>query len=167
MKLFKYIAYLSFFALLFRVSFAIMGADPVENFDDPASIIFVFAGVLFALGQFRFSEIFHAFQDALGFSSAEDFAERWTLDLVVLKTLGNLAVLAGGIGSAMGFVQALGNAEDVNALTITFGLSLLAILYGLIFKFIFLQPLSFNLETQAIEAGLKTDTTGGMKLETL
>lgn len=148
MKVLKFSVYILFWSFLFYMTPQFYGSKSMLDYYDPASLIFVAVGLIFALGQFRFSEIIQAFVDAFGLSQSHDFQERYSLSGLVLKYLGNLAVLAGATGTVMGIMQSLAYFETVDALSAGVALSLLALIYGLILKFLIFYPLILSIETR-------------------
>ena len=146
MKVFKFGLYMMVLGFVLYVTPKFYGSQSMLDYYDPASLIFVGVGLVFALGQFRFSEIIRAFGDAFGLSKTHDFQERYALSQLVLKSLGNLAVLAGSTGTVMGIMQSLSYFENIESLSVGFALSLLALIYGLILKFLIFYPITLRLE---------------------
>jgi flagellar motor component MotA len=117
---------------------------------DPSSLLFILAGWLFTLINYPFSEVFKALQESLGFKKGVQSLE---LSKQILSTMGKYGLLAGGVCSLIGIVQALGNLDDLKALGSAMALSLIGLLYALYFNFMVLLPLQNALQRQLIEEG--------------
>ena len=115
---------------------------------DQHSLLFLGAGLFFSLCNFSVTEHLQAFGDALGFSPEAVLKTNHQRDVLVFKSLGDYALLAGAVSSGIALIQLLSNVSDLNLLIRGGTLVLLSLLYPLLLRFFILFPLKINLDYQ-------------------
>lgn len=147
----------SFFAYSLSILFVYMSLWIAEGsylnlmyFWDFSSIIVILAGLCASLINFKFSEIFYAIKDSLIKNQTEDFKNRYSLDVVVIKTMGNYVLFASLISFILELIISLANANSAQKLGASIAVSFIVLLYGLIFKFIVFSPLLVSLQKKNI-----------------
>lgn len=147
----------SFFAYSLSILFVYMSLWIAEGsylnlmyFWDFSSAIVIIAGLCASLINFKFSEIFYAIKDSLIKNQTEDFKTRYSLDVVVIKTMGNYVLFASLISFILELIISLANANSAQKLGASIAVSFIVLLYGLIFKFIVFSPLLVSLQKKNI-----------------
>ena len=138
-----------FFIYLALTVFIRMNGMHEIDFIDLPSMLFVAAGWLFIFASYQASEVIWAFLQALGIGSSTQSPQ---LSMQVLSDFAKYGVLAGGVCTLLGVVQALGNLEDVKLLGAALALSLLGLLFALLVYLILILPLQNSLRRQIIES---------------
>ena len=114
---------------------------------DPASAFFLLASLPFVLLSYRFSEFFKALMQGFGLFSQVQAPE---LSDQILATLGKQMLVAGGVSSLLGIVQALGNLDEMQALGAGLAISLLGLVYAVGAYLVFLLPMRAHLQREML-----------------
>ncbi|MGV3523329.1 MAG: hypothetical protein ACO1RX_03855 [Candidatus Sericytochromatia bacterium] len=114
---------------------------------DPASAFFVMACLPFVLLSYRFSEVLQALMQGFGVSSQLQAPE---LSDQILATLGKQMLVAGGVSTLLGIVQALGNLDEMQALGAGLAISLLGLVYAVAAYLVFLLPMRAHLQREML-----------------
>ncbi len=142
MKWIKSVVYLALSGLAFHLFLSMNGLHWSDLWDLP-SVLMIVAGWLFTLVNYPLSEISQAFLQSLGI--AEE-TQAPSLSVLIIKSIGQNGLLAGGVCSLVGVIQALGNLDDMGALGAAMALSLLGLFYALCFNFGVSLPLQNALQ---------------------
>lgn len=157
MRIFKALFYLFLLAFAFDLTVHMNGGAEGHgffgahwwNYFDLASVVFIFAGCLFSLVVFRFSDVVFALQDGLGFSEHENLQERGAKSLIVLRGIGGFVLLSGASCTMIGIIQAMGNIE-AKYIGPAMALSLLALFYALIVRYFLIFPLELSVRRRLL-----------------
>jgi len=144
MKWIKSLVYLALGGIAFHVFLTMNGLHWQDLWDLP-SMLMIVAGWLFTLVNYPISEISKAYLQSTGIAPQ---AQAPSLSALILKSIGQNGLLAGGICTLLGVVQALGNLDDMGALGAALAISFLGLLYALCFNFGVLLPLQNALQRQ-------------------
>lgn len=142
MKWIKSLVYIGLSGLTFHIFLRMNGLDWADLFDLPSMLIII-AGWFFTLINFPLSEISKAFLESMGLA---ENSQSPSLSVLILKSMGQNGLLAGGVCTLLGVVQALGNLDDIRLLGASLALSLLGLFYALCFQFGVLLPLQNALQ---------------------
>ncbi|MEK7432705.1 MAG: hypothetical protein AABZ74_06215 [Cyanobacteriota bacterium] len=115
-------------------------------FWDISAFVVILAGLCASLINFKFSEIFYAIKDSLSKNKTEDFKIRYSLDIIILETMGNYVITASLILFIMNLILCLSAFDSPEQLGSSIAISFIVLLYGLIFKFIIFSPLLVSLQ---------------------
>ncbi|MBT9546033.1 MAG: hypothetical protein IV090_11640 [Candidatus Sericytochromatia bacterium] len=142
MKWIKSWVYLVLSGLAFHVFLTMNGLHWLDLWDLPSALMII-AGWLFTLVNYPLSEISKAFVQSTGMNQVDQAPN---LSALILKSIGQNGLLAGGVCSLLGVVQALGNLDDMGALGAALAISFLGLLYALCFNFGVILPLQNALQ---------------------
>lgn len=144
MKWIKSLVYLALSGLAFHFFLSMNGLHWLDLWDLPSALMIV-AGWLFTLINYPLSEISKAFVQSTGTNQVDQAPN---LSALILKSIGQNGLLAGGVCTLLGVVQALGNLDDMGALGAALAISFLGLLYALCFNFGVILPLQNALQRQ-------------------
>ncbi|MGE3726831.1 MAG: hypothetical protein AB7I41_14830 [Candidatus Sericytochromatia bacterium] len=144
MKWIKSLVYLALGGMAFHIFLSMVGLNWADLWDLPSALLIV-AGWLFTLVNYPLSEISKAFLQSTGLNQVEQAP---SLSALILKSIGQNGLLAGGVCSLLGVVQALGNLDDMSALGAALAISFLGLLYALCLNFGVILPLQNALQRQ-------------------
>lgn len=142
MKWLKSLVYLALSGIAFHIFLSMIGLNWEDLFDIPSGLMIV-AGWLFTGVNYPISEISKAFLQSTGLNQVDQAP---SLSALILKSIGQNGLLAGGICTLLGVVQALGNLDEMSTLGAAMALSFLGLLYALCFNFGVLLPLQNALQ---------------------
>jgi flagellar motor component MotA len=120
-------------------------------FWDLASFLVILGGIMISLVNFKFSEIAGALKDALYSLPANDFRSRYELDRVIIRSMGNFVIYAAVIFFVLTFIMVMGSLESTAKLGPSIAVSLLVIMYAVIFKVFLCIPLAVSLEKKFLQ----------------
>lgn len=138
------------FMSLLYMALIMTGMKP-QDFIDLPSAFFVFAGILFTLTNFKFSELLQAIKDAINSPATQENIGSFQLSTHIFKSMGNYVVASSIIGVILGIIQALGNLHEVRAIGPAIAVSLIVPLYAVFFKTIFLGFFTNSIERKLVE----------------
>lgn len=147
MKLTKWLFYMIFIGTGLHMFLKFHQTTLLWLLDLPA-LLLILAGLMLALGHFRFSLILRSVAQATGFKSD---AIQPQLAREVLSTLGNYILTTGAMGTIMTATTAFGSAADIQALSHGLAVSMTSLLYALALRFLILYPLDQSLLQQDLQ----------------
>jgi flagellar motor component MotA len=119
----------------------------------PSFIVVVLPAVLLTLGNFSLREMISAY--AIGFKSGSVTRVNLEKARLVHAAMGKYLIASGVIGTMIGVIVMLGNLGDASAVGQGFAVSLITVLYAVVFYTIFVVPFQTGIQRRLAEHDLE------------
>ncbi len=120
------------------------------SFWDISSFIIILGGFLMTLVNFKFSEVFNAFSDALSKNKKEGFEDRYYVNKIVISSIGNYTLSVSVVMFIVSLITIIANLGDsvntINKAGSSFAVITIVLLYAFMVRLFLVTPLNTSLD---------------------